>query len=1089
MANDLRNNHEDSNITVASIFVEYFDEQDLSLEILLGSILRQVLPRSQSQDVFHEVQKMHKLAAGQLVTTDQLVDILTSILAKIERLYLVIDSMDLFPRNVQSQFRKLVTELQSSNLYLCSSSRPGPFPRETMCDCCEKNCTETFWHCDICKDGVYDMCQSCKDQGELCSGRSVTRHSIKERLHTDRFQSEDSPHQMYEPYDQYELFLRTVPSDLEYYVSWELQRESEQMSRRRKSMGPKSASTRLARKLERAPEIHHALPRAIAEKSMGCIMFAKLYVDSILFKQELGEVIDVLDRVPDNFAAYFDALLEQVKQDTESESDRLLALKILSLVASSNICDRLTLAEIGDAIELRAARPKEADPNTDSLVSLEMATKILEVTKGLVFIQDCGGRPVDPFTSLFGTYLGESCGDVFARNNVDMARLCLEYLDSNAFAKPCGDYTTLKVRQDDHPFLVYAAQHWGFYLKAAGGPKDSALWSLAKFQLNDENRIAAYIEAAWHSPSLRWEIPPGANKFHVCAWFGLESLLLDMLKHSNNNSASDFDAPEPVYGQTPLTFACRKGHLECARALLNVGANIVGEQGRMALFGAVSQGHGEIVQLLLARCSTSIINGIDSGGNGQTALMVATGYAATTGDLSILHTLLAQDGADIHKRDHEGRTALSLAVTGTSVRVVKKLLEIPEIDVNASDNDGRTVLSYAAETPSARIIGILLDTPGVEINAVDCRGRSSLHLAVEHFMYENVKLLLGKNLDPSITDKIGGRSALSIAVALDNLDMVKILLEYRVCLDWTNEDGGNLLHHACSEGCGLEMIQLLHKYGVALNRPDRNGWIPLHQACRWEGVDVVETLIELGSDLSSKTENELTPYEVAWYYDNLEVLKTLEIKAIGKGLSSLSLTCPKKVPLWVLVKRGIMDALDAAIKTGTDLDETEYSTGNTALHIAVLKSQHAILEHLLQNNIIAIDTLNHAGDTPLRTAVFGGNDDAVDLLIKYKAEVDLADQLERTALSIAHQRDNKRVAFALMEAGARLIASGVNLRPLLLLAISQDKLGVAQILINAGVDPWERDEKGYSPLQHAHVTGTEAMLKILRKERRIEQLE
>lgn len=177
MANDLRNNHEDSNITVASIFVEYFDEQDLSLEVLLGSILRQVLPRSHSQDIFNEVQKMHKLAAGQPATTDQLKYVLTSVLAKIERLYLVIDSIDLFPRNVQSYFRKLITGLQSSNLYLCSSSLPGPwFPGMTMCDCCKQRDIEVFWRCDICMDGAYDMCQSCKDQGELCPGRSVAHN-------------------------------------------------------------------------------------------------------------------------------------------------------------------------------------------------------------------------------------------------------------------------------------------------------------------------------------------------------------------------------------------------------------------------------------------------------------------------------------------------------------------------------------------------------------------------------------------------------------------------------------------------------------------------------------------------------------------------------------------------------------------------------------------------------------------------------------------------------------------------------------------------------------------------------------------------
>ncbi|GAB7350681.1 hypothetical protein MBLNU459_g1244t1 [Dothideomycetes sp. NU459] len=901
---------------------------------------------------------------------------------------------------------------------------------------------------------------------------------------------------MYEPYERRELLLITDQDDLSDYVLWELDRETEEKPLSQKVFFHKSMSTRLAKKLDRAPHVRDMIPKVIAEKATGSIMFAKLYVDSLILKQKLDEVIDVLDRIPENFAAFFDAILEQVKD--QPSADRTLALKVLSLVTRGNICDRLSFAEISDAIRLKDMMQTSADLDTDLRTEIEMM-KILEVTKGQILIEDTQEHHLKLFSPLFGTYLVESCEDISSYNKVDMASLCLEYLNSIEFAKPCMDFVSLKARQTRHPFLVYASHYWGEHLTATRRV-DSSLWTMVKQQLNDKDRVAACIEAAWYSPvmtnSSRWEIPPGSDRLHICAWFGIDTVLLDIIKESNEIPSFTVDIQDPVYRQTPLIFACRRNHAESVKILLNSGASLVGESGRMALFSAIYEGHSKMVDFLLTKCDDLVINNIKPQGDGRTALMLAIERAENREGLNIIQTLLGHRNIDIEKRDTKGRTALSHAAAGMSFRVMKLLLEVSNIDVNSPDDNGRTTVSYAAEKSSDRVLGMLLDAPGIKVNAVDNHGRTALHFAVENYRSDNVQTLLGSklttNVDANTLDRDGGRSALSICVTSGDIDIMRILLEHGVDLSWTQSNGGNLLHLACSEeGSGREVIELLCHRGVRMDRPDNGGWLPLHHACRWEETEVADALIDLGADLSCQTSTGLTPYEIAWQYNNVETMELLQDKAAEKGLSALALASPDKVPLWALVKRGMMDTLEAAIKAGIDPDEAEYVTGNTALHWAVLENQLDILEHFLQRNLIAVDKLNLVGHTPLRTAAIDGNVYAVELLLRYKAEVDLADQWERTALSVAQDRQFQEtfgeIAIALMEAGAKLIASGVDLKSLLLLAIDMEKPNVVKSLIDAGVDIWERDDKGDSPLQHAQRTGHKDIWELLSEARHMRE--
>ena len=117
-----------------------------------------------------------------------------------------------------------------------------------------------------------------------------------------------------------------------------------------------------------------------------------------------------------------------------------------------------------------------------------------------------------------------------------------------------------------------------------------------------------------------------------------------------------------------LMYACKHGHVEVARMLLEAGADkdLQAEAGKTALMHASLEGRLEIAGLLVE-------TGVDldlQADNGETALICA----AENGCLEIAR-LLIQAGADIDLQDEYGMTALSHAAVGGQLEIAELLAE------------------------------------------------------------------------------------------------------------------------------------------------------------------------------------------------------------------------------------------------------------------------------------------------------------------------------------------------------------------------------------------------------------------------------
>ncbi|KAJ7352737.1 hypothetical protein OS493_034088 [Desmophyllum pertusum] len=103
--------------------------------------------------------------------------------------------------------------------------------------------------------------------------------------------------------------------------------------------------------------------------------------------------------------------------------------------------------------------------------------------------------------------------------------------------------------------------------------------------------------------------------------------------------------------------------------------------------------------------------------------------AALAGDLPEVKRLL-KNGADIHKKDHLGKTPLMCAALAGSLAVVQVLIQ-EGADVTCNDNRGDTTLHTAIQAGNEDVIKSLLQSSDIDINMIGSGGFSPLQLAAQ----------------------------------------------------------------------------------------------------------------------------------------------------------------------------------------------------------------------------------------------------------------------------------------------------------------------------------------------------------------------
>ena len=643
----------------------------------------------------------------------------------------------------------------------------------------------------------------------------------------------------------------------------------------------------------------------------------------------------------------------------------------------------------------------------------------------------------------------------------------MTYLDLVLPHEVCRD-EYYSARNSNFPFLQYASQYWGDHVRMASADMGAAadLQVVALRLMDDPQRMGACMQAAWvTNPGGHdsWDVWRNLDKLHISAWYGLDSVFAEMDPENGL-----VDMKEPKYGQTPLMYACRKGHHVVARQLLlrSASQREASARGRTALLEAILGHHAGD-------------NARASKGSSKHCKVVELLVCELPRDLRI-------NQIDVQEHD---RTALMLATRLGNLEMVYILLRHQDIDVNIQDINGMTALYIAAREDHYEIAQVLLDAEaGVDIADFHA-GRTPLRCAAERNHSDMVDLLLQYGADPEVMDREGGTAMLR-AVNRGAKEALLKMMEYPINLECTDEDGQSLLHGAAKNGYH-EIVRLLMTVlpddrlplvkSLEPDTKDKHGRTPLHCASQQGHAAVLFVLLEKKADASLEDVFQRTPFTVAWQYGHNNIMQMLTDAQHGRRPDED--LDEKRLPLWSMARRGLTGLIKRTLESQTQhVPATEPCTENSPLHCAIEANEPDILYHMLERGIFPVNQQNHSGRTSLHLAALVGDVLGLKFLIDHHANADLKDRWEDEAIFLAQSNQHQESMLTLVEAHARIDRQKIDTKKLFFSAVEEGNVTSARILIeDHEVDRSLQNADGIRPLQIAIAADDEEMVKLLRE--------
>uniref|UniRef100_A0A3Q3JU37 Uncharacterized protein n=1 Tax=Monopterus albus TaxID=43700 RepID=A0A3Q3JU37_MONAL len=232
-----------------------------------------------------------------------------------------------------------------------------------------------------------------------------------------------------------------------------------------------------------------------------------------------------------------------------------------------------------------------------------------------------------------------------------------------------------------------------------------------------------------------------------------------------------------------------------------------------------------------------------------------------------------------------------------------------------------------------------------------------LHLAASYRRVKCMQSLLLTGADPEMRDHLGRSTLHLVIMSWPNI------LATRPKPDSKFQTTVNSARRQ-AEAC----LQLLCQYGVNINAEGESHQTALHLSVRYAALSAVHILASYGADLNAVDSSGMTPLHMA------------------AGI----------------LHKGIITSL---IRQGADINMGVKHSGNTPLHLAstamAMKTTKTLdtscISELLEHGADP-NTENKAGMTPLQEVCIMGNEEMVDLLLRYGADISKLSQAGESCL-------------------------------------------------------------------------------------------
>ncbi|MFT3808120.1 ankyrin repeat domain-containing protein [Arenimonas sp.] len=492
--------------------------------------------------------------------------------------------------------------------------------------------------------------------------------------------------------------------------------------------------------------------------------------------------------------------------------------------------------------------------------------------------------------------------------------------------------------------------------------------------------------------------------------------------------------------------------------------------------------------------------------------------AVLHGDLRLLRELIAR-GIDLNLR-HGGLTPL-LAATRDSwhgrPEAVMTLLA-NGADPRTADGEGNTSLHHAARSTDAAVAALLLDA-GAQIDALNNEGYSPLGLACEAANWRLARFLIEHGAKPEPAD--GQPALLAAASGEDDPVGVQLLLRHKARVDARGQGQRTALMQACAVG-NADVVSALLEAGADRNAQDAERRTPLLEAARNGHSEVLARLAPSKPDARAVDTDGANALLLACRAgatpDFLRHLMALGVDALqpdARGMRAIDEAIAHgRWPLVAVLDpdyplpSNVAEGLTAGHfeKTSSELLREALSSRRWESAVAMLRlgvgpGENAMAQMLIEfsseNDLAVFDWLRRHGASA--DTLYDGHDSAFFHLLDrgghaLPALVRLLEHGQavggtgglarylRACFGSEHiNRSYEQFALMLLERGADAFSPPSGQDPPVILAIRLGWQRLLEAALAAGVDPNQRDARGYTAVHVAASLGRESALRALIK--------
>jgi ankyrin repeat protein/L-ascorbate metabolism protein UlaG (beta-lactamase superfamily) len=338
----------------------------------------------------------------------------------------------------------------------------------------------------------------------------------------------------------------------------------------------------------------------------------------------------------------------------------------------------------------------------------------------------------------------------------------------------------------------------------------------------------------------------------------------------------------------------------------------------------------------------------------------------------------------------------------------------------------------------------------------------------------SVRSLVEKNPEILESKNEEGLTPLNLAAREGKTEVVKELLRLGADLTAGDFEESRPIHNAAVGGF-VDTVDVLLAAGADVDARDRNEMTPLHFAASYRKTALAKHLLEKGADVNARNANGWAPLLYAVVTGNEALIDVL----LEAGAEANARADGGFTPLHSAASHGNLDVVKKLLEGGADIHVRD-DRGSTPLHWALNPNTYEVAKLLLERGADAALT-DDGGRTPLHGVARRGSVNVAELLLEHGADIDAVDDEGLYPVAVASSGKKEMVEF-LLERGAKLVPEGKDPKQAggpLQFAVLGDRLDIAGLLLDRGVDVDARDPLGRTALGLALRHGSNGMVEFL----------